>query len=97
MITIQHKSPKCRRPYLQSTCDQGFEAAKAEKPLTQLDIDVPFDPVGRSAWLTGWEAGGGVVTRGIVVTQPMRLQERKAEILKELEVIEAQLTAVSDA
>lgn len=93
MITIQEKSPKCRRPYLQPTCDQGFAAAKAGKPLTQLDTDVPFDPIGRSAWLSGWEAGGGVVTRGIVVTRLMRLQERKAEILTELERIETQLTA----
>lgn len=91
MITIQDRSPRCKRPYHQPTCDQGYEAAKAGKPLTQLDVDVPFDPSGRMAWLVGWEAGGGVVTRGIVVTQHMRLEERKAEILKELETIESQL------
>lgn len=94
MVTIQEKSPKCRHRYLQPTCDQGFNAAKAGKPLTQLEVDVPFDPIQRSAWLLGWETGGGVVTRRIVVTRLMRLQERKAEILRELEGIEAQLTAV---
>ena len=87
-------SPNCRHRYLQPFCDQGFDAAKTGKPLTQLDIDVPFDPARRSAWLVGWEAGGGVVTRGIVVTRLMRLQERQAEILKELETIEAQISAL---
>lgn len=96
MITIQNTSPRCKRAYLQPTCDQGFEAAKAGKPSAQLDIDVPYDPERRMAWLTGWEAGGGVVTRGIVVTHLMRLQERKAELLKELETIESQLTQFSE-
>lgn len=68
----------------------------AGKPLAQLDADVPFDPTRRSAWLVGWEAGGGVVTRGIVVTRLMRLQERKVEILKELETIELQLAQLTE-
>lgn len=45
----------------------------------------------RSAWLAGWEAGGGDILRGIVVTKRQRLEEERARLVTRLAEIDATL------
>lgn len=101
MRAITEKCPKFKTPYAQRFAEKGFAAAKAGKPLDALDDesdpdfeDTTWQPGGRMAWLSGWEYGGGDIHRRIVVPQRLRLEERRAALLKDLEWVEQQLSAV---
>lgn len=95
MTPISGKCPKMKNQKAQQYAEIGFASAKAMKTLDAMDEEAGLYDLGaRFAWMAGWEHGGGVVSRRIVVTQRMRLEERKAEIQAELESIGVQLAAL---
>jgi len=74
---------------------KGMEAAKAGKPMSSISEEAGlYDIVARSGWLVGWELGGGDVTRGIVLTQRQRLEERREKALQNLKQIDDQIAAL---
>jgi hypothetical protein len=80
---------KRMKPYM----DEGLAHAKAGGDIA--GIDRYFSPDQRSAWLVGWQNGGGDITRRVVVTQRQRWEERRVALLKELTELDERLADTS--
>jgi hypothetical protein len=89
--------PRCRFPHRQKMTDDGFNDAKAGKPLAELENKGygPWDPGARAAWLYGWEGGGGDLKSGIVITERQRLEARRNTLANELMIVEQKLEALA--
>lgn len=87
--------PKTRKAHNQPYADAGFAAAKAGQPLAA--IGNLFNPIARSAWLLGWEGGGGDPNKGVVVTEVERLEQTRVEMVVRLSRIENRLAELRAA